>query len=127
MALDTEQKTGWVAGSLLLALILTVVPLPTQAAPARPAWVALVLIYWHLNDYPRLGFLISWVAGLLMDGLTGSLLGEHALALVTVSFLALKLAHFIRTFPLWQQSLALLPVLLVYAFVLFWIDGAVGR
>lgn len=127
MALSSAKKFWWIALSLLAALVLAVVPLPTYVDPARPAWVALVLVYWHVEYNPRLGFLISWCAGLLMDGLTGSLLGEHALALVILSFCAMKLARFIRTFPLWQQSLALIPLLIVYEFILFWIDGTVGR
>jgi rod shape-determining protein MreD len=62
-----------------------------------------------------------------VDGLTGSLLGEHALALVIVSFAALQLAELMRTFPLWQQSLALILLLLLYEFILFWVDGVTGR
>ena len=127
MTSNTTQTLLWVACSVLAALVLTVIPLPAWLGPARPAWAVLVLIYWQLNYPRRVGFLLSWGVGLLLDGLTGSLLGEHALALIIVSFCILKLASLIRTFPLWQQSLTLLPILAIYAFTLFWIDGAVGR
>jgi rod shape-determining protein MreD len=30
------------------------------------------------------------------------------------------------TFPVWQQSVLLLPVFVLYEFVLFWIDGVAG-
>src|SRR5699024_646369 len=95
--------------------------------PARPAWVALGVIYWQLHHPRHTGFLLSWCAGLLLDGLTSSALGEHALALIVVAFCTLKLARYLRDQPLWEQSLVILPLLVLYEFILFWVDGVLGR
>lgn len=119
---------GWtVVTTLLAAMVLTVVPLPPSLGMLRPAWVLLVLAYWNSAMPRRVGVIMAWLGGLLLDALTGAVLGEHALALVAASFCVLKLNELLRTFPLWQQSVVLLPVFVLYEFVLFWIDGATGR
>ncbi len=119
---------GWaVITSLLAAMVLTVVPLPPSLGVVRPAWVLIVVAYWNMTLPRRVGVTVAWVSGLLLDALTGAVLGQHALALLLSSFFVLKLNELLRTFPLWQQSLALLPVFVLYEFVLFWIDGATGR
>ncbi len=61
--------------SLLIALVLTLLPLPPWAAPYRPDWVALALIYWCLALPERVSVGIGWSMGLLLDGLSGTLLG----------------------------------------------------
>lgn len=116
-----------VPASLLAALVLTVVPLPPALGVVRPAWVLLVVAYWNTTLPRQVGITVAWASGLFMDVLLVTVLGEHALALTLVSFCVLKLNGLLRTFPLWQQSLALLPVFILYEFVLFWIDGATGR
>lgn len=119
----------WVQVSLsvLFALVLSVIPLPAVLAAVRPAWVALVVVFWNTTLPRRVGVSAAWLSGLLLDQLTGTVLGEHALALTLTSFCALKLQELVRTFPLWQQSVALLPVFVLYEFVLFWIDGVTGH
>ncbi len=116
-----------VALSLLVALVLTVIPLPAAIGALRPAWVVLVIVFWNTQLPRRVGVTVAWIAGLLLDQLTGTVLGEHALALTLVSFAALKLHELVRTFPLWQQGLALVPVFVGYEFVLFWVDGVTGH
>lgn len=124
MALPTWLQVGL---SVLAALVLSVIPLPAVLAAVRPAWVVLVVIFWNTTLPRRVGVTVAWCSGLLLDQLTGTVLGEHALALTLVSFAALKLHELVRTFPLWQQGLALLPVFIGYEFVLFWIDGVTGH
>ncbi|HSC48003.1 MAG TPA: rod shape-determining protein MreD, partial [Gammaproteobacteria bacterium] len=83
-------------------------------------------IYWCLWLPQRVGVLTAFVAGLLMDALAGTLLGEHALALVLVAWMALWMHLQVRVYPWWQQSVVVFAMLLVYSFVLFWIDGILG-
>lgn len=117
----------WViAASYLLALILTTWPLPVWAEPFRPAWVPLVTLYWCLWLPERVGVLVAFLAGLLVDTLSGTLLGEHALALVLVAWAALWMHLQVRVFPWWQQSVVVALILALNAFVLFWVDGMLG-
>ena len=119
---------GWLlAASLVLAAALTVVMLPDWVAFARPALVLMVLCYWTLMLNRRFGLLANWCVGLLLDVLTGSALGQHALALVLCAFLVIKFNEFIRSYPIWQQALLFLPIFMLYEFVLFWMDALTGH
>lgn len=109
------------------AMLLTIMPIPEGLRVYRPDWVGLVLIYWCLALPERVGLFSGWLAGLFMDVLTSSLLGLHALALCLVAYLCLRIHQQIRVYPLWQQSLAVLILLLVHQLVLLWINGIVGR
>ncbi len=113
--------------SLVLALALAIVPLPSALAPYRPAWVPLVLIFWALMAPERVGLLTAFAMGLALDTLSGALLGQHALAMVTVVYLSIRFHLLIRVFPVWQLSTIVFLLLAIYEFALFWIDGVVGR
>ncbi len=116
-----------VALTVLVALILTVAPLPGWSEALRPLWAPLVVFYWVIALPERFGVGLAWVVGLLLDALTGTLLGAHALALTLVAFFAARWHLKLRMFPLWQQSLAVGAALAVYAFILFWIGGISGE
>lgn len=116
-----------IAGSLALALVLMLVPLPAWAAIARPAFYPATVLFWALVQPARFGVFAAWVCGLLMDVVYGTPLGQHALALAVLTFAAFKLKDLFRDAPALQQSVLLLPLLLVYEFILFWIDGVGGR
>lgn len=105
---------GAIALSLLAALLLTAVPLPPWAAAWRPAWVAMVVIYWCLAMPERIGVFLAWGIGLMLDVLHGAILGQHALGLATVAYLAVLYHQRIRVFPLIQQSLVVGSMVFVY-------------
>ncbi len=115
-----------VAASYLAALVLTIWPLPDWAEVFRPVWVPLVTIYWCLWLPERIGVVTAFFAGLLVDALSGTLLGEHALALVLVAWATLWLHLQVRVFPWWQQCVVVLGILALHAFALFWVDGMLG-
>lgn len=124
---------GWLATpltiglSVLVALMLTIIPLPGWAEMLRPAWVALVVFYWVLALPERFNVGWAWVTGLLLDALTGSLLGAHALALVLLAIIASRWHLKLRMHPQWQQSFTLALGLTLYALLLFWIGGIAGH
>jgi rod shape-determining protein MreD len=90
--------------TLLLALWLSIVPLPEWARWGRPEWVALVLIYWVIALPHRVGIGVAWLTGLSLDLLQGSPLGENAFALGVIAYLALILYQRLRMYALWQQA-----------------------
>lgn len=115
------------SASLLLALLLQLIKLPDFLTAARPMWLPLVLAYWALTE-PRVSALLgAFIMGLFSDVLFGAVLGQHALGLVLVVYLVTRLRSIFALFPLWQATLALIPTWLVFAFTLFWIDGATGH
>ncbi len=113
--------------TFFVALLLTVFPLPEPLRLFRPQWYTLVLIYWVLALPDRIGVGIAWGLGILVDILTGTLLGQHALALSVIAFIALKQHQIIRLSPMWQQSLTILGLLLLEKLLDLWVIGALSR
>jgi rod shape-determining protein MreD len=113
--------------SLVATLALASVPLPDSLAPFRPDWVAVVLIYWSLMSPRQFSLLTAFWMGIALDTLTGALLGQNALALLVVVYLAEKFYLRLRVFPVSQLAFTVLVLLGLYEFILFWIDGMAGR
>lgn len=113
--------------TLLLAAALAVMPLPALVATIWPFWMALVVIYWVL-EYPRFMTLgLAFAMGLLLDFLTASLLGLHALRLVILVYLVLRFRARLRFFPPWQLGLSVFALLLNDRIILLWINTLVGQ
>lgn len=113
--------------SFVIALTLTVIPLPNIIENLRPEFVTIVLIYWCIALPSRVGVGIGWVTGLLVDVLTDSLMGQHALTLAIIAYLAIKLHQRIRVFPIWQQALTVLVFMTFQATITLWIKGMLNE
>ena len=111
----------------LIALALTIVPLPQQIDAARPDWLLLLVIYWSLTRPRMSGLMFAWICGIVLDVMRGTLLGQHALAFVLVGFITHRLQLRMRIYPVWQQAFTVLVLLVLYQFLVFWIDGIVGH
>jgi rod shape-determining protein MreD len=122
-----EHNAGWaIVLTFAVAFMLTAVPLPEWAANWRPAWVAMVLIYWCMALPERVGIGYAWLLGLLLDVQQGTLLGQHALGLALVAWLTVTSHQRVRVFPLAQQALVVCGYLLVLQFLHLWIRGIMG-
>jgi rod shape-determining protein MreD len=122
-------KRQWWAStlSLVATLALAAVPLPDSVAALRPDWVAVVLLYWSLMAPRQFSLLTAFWMGIALDTLSGALLGQNALALLVVVYLAEKFYLRLRVFPVSQLAITVLLLLGLYEFILFWIDGMAGR
>jgi len=123
------RRNNWWAStvSLVLTLALVAVPLPDSVAPLRPDWVAVVLLYWSLMAPRHFSLLTAFWMGIALDTLSGALLGQNALALLVVVYLAEKFHLRLRVFPMSQLAITVFLLLGLYEFILFWIDGMAGR
>ncbi len=111
--MNRQRAQNWIfAGSLALSLLLMLMPLPQAWAPMKPYWPALVLIYWALELPERVNLGLAFLVGLGADLLDGALLGEQALRLAALTFIVLRFRSRLRFFPMWQQALAVLVLLL---------------
>lgn len=113
--------------SLAAALLLSLMPLPEVAQPMRPHWVALVLIYWNLEAGRLRAMGSGFALGLLLDVVTGTLLGQHALGLVILCYLLERFHARIRFFPPWQQAAVVLALLFNDRIVHLWVVGLAGE
>lgn len=113
--------------TFLTALVLQVFPLPLWAHQARPDIPLLVLIYWSMALPERFGIITAVLLGIVVDALTSSLLGQHALAYALSIYVVLIMHRRLRLLPMWQQAITVLVILfierLVAALILGVTDG----
>ncbi len=112
--------------SLLIAFLLTALPLPHWANDWRPAWVAMVLIYWCMALPERIGIGIAWCLGLLLDVQQGALLGQNALGLAMIAYFVIQIHKRFRLFPLVQQSCLVGFMIIFYLLISSWVRGIMG-
>ena len=110
-----------------VALVLSILPLPAWMQVIRPAFLVLAVLYWSTMAPFVAGMALGFLGGLALDVFQGSLLGEHALALSFLTYLALRLNLLMRAKPIFEQSLYVLLALIGYESLLWVIDGWTGR
>ncbi|MEE8234313.1 MAG: rod shape-determining protein MreD [Gammaproteobacteria bacterium] len=122
-----KNTGGWILFiSLLIAFLLTALPLPHWADDWRPAWVAMVLIYWCMALPERIGISIAWCLGLLLDVQQGALLGQNALGLAMIAYFVIQIHKRFRLFPLVQQSCLVGFIIIFYLLISSWVRGIMG-
>ncbi len=87
----------------VMAFSLTILPLPELFFCLRSPWVLLLIIYLQcfLPNYFSIALVL--MVGILVDVLSYTIIGEHALALIIVTWLVSKKARRFKFFPLSQQ------------------------
>ena len=111
----------------IVALVLSILPLPEWLQVIRPAFLVLAVLYWSTMAPFVAGMALGFCGGLALDVFQGSLLGEHALVLSFLTYLALRLNLLMRAKPIFEQSLYVLVALIGYESLLWVIDGWTGR
>ncbi|HEV8442554.1 MAG TPA: rod shape-determining protein MreD [Steroidobacteraceae bacterium] len=123
-----SREPRWaVTFTVLLALILEVLPLPSWLSAVRPSFIALVVVYWGIFAPHAGGIFAPWLAGLGLDLFKGDVLGQHALAVALVAYIAMSLHQRLRNQTLIQQSLFVFAVLTLDEFVVWGIEGWSGH
>lgn len=108
-------RPWFIALSLAAALAANIVPLSGVAMALRPDFLALVLLYWCIQEPRQVGVGTSWAAGLVMDVADATLFGQHALAYAVLAFAAGYFRRRVLRFPLWQQAVQVALLLLLCA------------
>lgn len=113
--------------SLFFAIILALLPIPDWAVWFRPAWILLVLIYWTIQAPFRVSVGVAWLTGIVVDLVTGTLIGEHALAYTVVIYFVSRMYIRIKMYPLLQQGFSVFIFVLLYQFILYCTQGFIGE
>jgi rod shape-determining protein MreD len=124
---SSRESRGLIFLTIMVAVLLSLLPLPGVLAPFKPYWVAMVVIYWSLETHDIIGLGVAFLIGLLLDTLSGSLMGLHALSLVVMVFLVQRFRSRLRFFPPWQQALSVLGLLVNDRIILIWITVLLGE
>lgn len=118
--------TGAMVASILFAFLLQSLPLPNEWLLWRPEWVALTFIYWCLKLPKKVSMVMAWIAGLFIDVFYGSILGQHALGMVIVVFMSLRLLPRLSVYITWHQYVLIFLVMGTYLLINLWIMAATG-
>ena len=110
--------------SLLFAFMLMVWMPQAASTIYSPPWVFLVLSYWVIKKPGHVGLSIVFFASLLMDMMTGALLGVHAIAMI-VPMSVLLIVRPARLNALYQLLLMFVLVL-VYQMIVACVHGFMG-
>jgi len=110
-------KPWFVLLSLLVALVANLAPLNGIALALRPDFLALVLLYWCIQQPRYVGVGAAWAVGLIMDVGDATVFGQHALAYAVLAYGAEYFRRRVLRFPLWQQAVQVAALLLLCSLI----------
>lgn len=102
-----------VALTLVIALIFQLYPWSGKGIILRPDFLLVVTLYWVLRAPNLCNVGMAWLAGLLVDLSTGSLLGQHALSFAFTAFLGLTYQRRLVLFNKLQLAVYVLALLII--------------
>lgn len=123
---DRASRRMPVIMSFVFGLMLTIMPLPDAIDVFRPDWLAMLVVYWAMQLPRTWSVGTAWIVGIVLDASQGTLLGQHALALCCIAFVTVRFHLLMRVFPVPQLTATVFPILAIYQFLLFWINGVAG-
>lgn len=112
--------------SLFLALCLQVMPLADEWQIWRPDWLGLMLVYWCMQTPDRVGIFHGFVLGILLDLIEGAPLGQNALLLSLLAFLAALIHLRFRHYSMVQQAVMVLVLLGTVQLLEQWLRTLIG-
>ncbi|HAT1659089.1 TPA: rod shape-determining protein MreD [Legionella pneumophila] len=120
-ALHIRLGLGFVA-----ALALSILPMPELISIFRPPWVLLLVLYieYYLPGKFKLTALL--IAGLLLDVLLSTVIGEHSFALLLVTWIASTKSRRVQFFSLIQQICLVGFFCFLYQSIILFIDALLG-
>lgn len=117
---------GFIVLTLVAALLANLLPWSGWALWLAPDFVALIVLYWCIQEPRKIGFLTAWGLGLLMDIADGSLFGQHALAYVILAYAGTALHRRVQRFSMTPQMLHVLPLLLLTSLIVLLVRALAG-
>jgi rod shape-determining protein MreD len=119
-------RAGFIALTLIAALMLNLLPWSGAWLWIKPDFVALVVLYWCIEQPRKVGFISAWMMGLFMDIADGTLFGQHALAYSILAYAGIVLHRRVRMFSGTPQMVHILVLLLLNDLIVLAIRLAAG-
>ena len=119
-------RVGFIVLTFIAALVLNLLPWSGVALWIKPDFVALVVLYWCIEQPRRVGFVAAWLLGLFMDVADGTLFGQHALAYSILAFAGIVLHRRVLRFSGTPQVLHVVILLLMNDLIVLAIRAAAG-
>ena len=122
-------RAAFIIFTFIAALLINLLPWSGWWLVIKPDFVALVVLYWCIQQPRKVGFTSAWLLGLVMDVAEGSLFGQHALAYSVLAFGGVALHRRLQMFDLRQQTTQVFGIFAltyaVYALVHWQVNGYV--
>lgn len=109
-----------------MALVLTVLPVPTVIFIYWPDWVALVMIYWALTVPEKIGPWVGFIAGTLMEVLSAKTFGVLGLGLAALVFTVNRAHLQLRVLSIWQQMIVVGLFIGIFKLITGWLYGLIS-
>jgi len=84
-------RVSFIVITLIAALLANLLPWSGAALWLKPDFVALVVLYWCIEQPRKFGFIAPWLLGLFMDVADGTLFGQHALSYSILAYAGIVL------------------------------------
>ena len=106
-------RAAFIIFTFIAALLINLLPWSGWWLAIKPDFVALVVLYWCIQQPRKVGFTSAWLLGLVMDVAEGSLFGQHALAYSVLAFGGIVLHRRVLMFTMRDQVLHVLVLLVL--------------
>lgn len=113
--------------SMVVALILSVFPLPFEWRVWRPEFVALLVVYWAMYSPEYFGIFMGWVCGLAYDLVELAPLGYNCVGLLVIAYISHLSYQRIRSYAVWQQAFWVFILVGIYQLFCNWVSGFMQR
>ncbi len=113
-AISVPPPLSLILGSYLFAIILDAMLISLPSLYWLPPISLLTLLYWSNFNLNATFIPSAFALGLIYDTLAHSTLGVHALLFSTTLFILLRFRLQFRSVSVFQQAMALIPLLYLY-------------
>lgn len=116
---STLKRWFLICLSFFSGMFLMFLPLPSGFNWLGPLWLVLILLYWVLMmpQYVNVG--IAWGVGIFTDIVYNGIIGEHALGLVLIVFLVIKIRQKILPLGFLKMAPIISGLLVLYQLLIF--------
>ena len=119
-------RVSFIVFTLIAALLANLLPWSGVALWLKPDFVALVVLYWCIEQPRKVGFVAAWLLGLFMDIADGSLFGQHALAYSILAYAGIVLHRRVLRFSGTPQVVHVVLLLLMNDLIVLAIRAVAG-
>ncbi len=110
----------------IIALILSILPIPELVSNFRPPWVLLFVLYIEYFLPGNFNQTTLLFVGLLLDVLLATVIGEHSFALLLVTWIAFSKSRRFQFFTMVQQIVLIGFFCLLYQLIISLISALLG-
>jgi rod shape-determining protein MreD len=113
--------------TFIVGFALQAIPWGIATRDMLPDFVALLLLYWCMNQPRRVGVGWAFWLGIMLDIVDRNVFGQHSLAYCLTSWLVLSRQRQLAMFPIWHQALYVGPLLIINQIIMVAVRLVIDR